>query len=85
MNKEELAKLCEENFLENIKKYLKSETIFIYVDNLEKENKKQKEILDKAIEYIDTTLIEKGKTKLELSGNEIGTLLNILKGGENEK
>lgn len=47
MSEEELTKLCKEEFLKNIKEFIKSETIFIYVDNLEKENKKQKEVLDK--------------------------------------
>lgn len=48
----------------------------LYEDNEKHLNKK----IDKAIEYIETILIEKGKTKLELNSNEIGTLLNILKG-----
>ena len=51
MNKEELKKLCKEEFLKNIKENIKSETIFTYVDGLEKENKKQKEVLDKIKEY----------------------------------
>jgi hypothetical protein len=53
MNKEELKKLCKEEFLKNIKEYIKSETIFTYVDGLEKENNKQKEVLDKIKKYIE--------------------------------
>ena len=53
MNKEELKKLCKEEFLKNIKEYIKSETIFTYVDGLEKENNKQKEVLDKIKEIIN--------------------------------
>lgn len=52
MNEEELKKLCKEEFLKNIKENIKSETIFTYVDGLEKENKKQKEVLGKIKEYI---------------------------------
>ena len=54
MSEEQFRKLCREEFLKNIKENIKSETIFVYIDELEKENKKQKEILeetDEAVEY----------------------------------
>lgn len=53
MNEEKLRKLCKEEFLKNIKENIKSETIFTYVDGLEKENKKQKEVLDKIKEKVN--------------------------------
>lgn len=56
MSEEELKKLCKEEFLKNIKENIKSETIFTYVDGLEKENKKQKEVLDKIKEYGENCL-----------------------------
>ena len=53
MSEEELKKLCKEEFLKNIKENIKSATIFTYVDGLEKENKKQKEVLDKIKEKVN--------------------------------
>lgn len=51
MSPEELKKLCKEEFLKNIKENIKSETIFTYVDGLEKENKKLHKELDYADNY----------------------------------
>lgn len=50
---EDLKKLCKEEFLKNIKENIKSGTIFTYVDGLEKENNKQKEVIDKIKEYLE--------------------------------
>ena len=55
MSEEELKKICKEEFLKNIKENIKSGTIFTYVDGLEKENKKQKEVIDKIKEIMNTT------------------------------
>ena len=40
----------------NKEEFIKSETIFTYVDNLEKENKKQKEVLVKIKEYMSLNM-----------------------------
>ena len=80
MNKEELKKLCKEEFLKNIKEYIKSETIFTYVDGLEKENKKQKEILDKIKEYIKEhiRIDDEYPDYMEMLANEYYQLLELL-------
>ena len=48
-------------------------------DNLLKENKKQKEVINKAIEYIlECSINEKGHINVSLSSEEVGKLLDIL-------
>ena len=44
------------------------------------ENKKQKEVLDKAIEYIEENKLNTNKISEMLCGSEVMTLLEILKG-----
>ena len=50
--------------------------IFKYVDTLEKQNKKYKEVIDKAIEYI------KNASYFDGSGMCANDLLEILKGSD---
>ena len=48
-------------------------------DELLRENKKQKEVIDKAIEYIlECSINEKGHINVSLSSEEVGKLLDIL-------
>jgi hypothetical protein len=77
MSEEQLKKLCKEEFLKNIKENIKSETIFTYIDGLEKENIKYKQVIDKIKEYINRTEINSvGKP---LAYTEIGKeLLELL-------
>lgn len=54
-------------------------------DELLKENKKQKEVIDKAIEYIlECSINEKGHINVSLSSEEVGKLLDILEECYNE-
>lgn len=49
------------------------------LEKLEQENKKQKEVIDKAIEYIlECSINEKGHINVSLSSEEVGKLLDIL-------
>ncbi|MGM9879468.1 MAG: hypothetical protein ACI31R_05555 [Bacilli bacterium] len=77
-NIKEIARLeLKNSFNNNLMETLNSAFIFKYVDTLEKQSQKYKEVIDKAIEYIE---IHKRKDEfLEL--NEWGTrnLLEILK------
>ena len=59
------------------KKALKS--LLRYNDNLEQQCKKQKEVIDKATEYIlECSINEKGHINVSLSSEEVGKLLDIL-------
>lgn len=50
-----------------------------YIANLEQQCKKQKEVIDKAIEYIlECSINEKGHINVSLSPKEVGKLLDIL-------
>lgn len=50
-----------------------------YIYSLEQQVKKQKEVIDKAIEYIlECSINEKGHINVSLSSEEVGKLLDIL-------
>ena len=53
MNEEQIKKIIRDTFNENIMNNLDSSIIFKYIEGLEKENQKYKEVIDKAIEYIN--------------------------------
>ena len=65
MNKEEFKNYVNEiainelrnSFDNNLMETLNSAFIFKYVETLEQENKKYKEVIDKAIEYLETKRI----------------------------
>ena len=54
MREEEIKEIAREEMLDTIISKLNSSMIFIYINNLEKENKQLKEDKKKAIEYIET-------------------------------
>ena len=74
MSKEETRKrakeLLNENQVDLITKYM----------FLEQQCKKQKEVIDKAIEYIEENKLNTNKISEMLCGSEVMTLLEILKG-----
>lgn len=83
MSKEEIKQLTKEEMLKTIKNDLHSEMIFVYVDNLEKENKQLQQKIDKAIEKVKdiwfTLSGDKFYTKVILKDTESGKeLLEIL-------
>ncbi|MDY0194359.1 MAG: hypothetical protein RBR93_12680 [Aliarcobacter butzleri] len=55
MSEEEYKDIATKVFKENLMNDLDGVTIFIYVSNLEKENKELQDKLDKIKEYCDTT------------------------------
>ena len=55
-------------------------TVNEIVSPILKENKKQKEVIDKAIEYIEENKLNTNKISEMLCGSEVMTLLEILKG-----
>ena len=57
MNEEEIRKIAKETFDKNIMNNLDSSIVFKYVQTLEKENKKYKEVINKAINYINNNII----------------------------
>ena len=77
---EELIKatiLGEQHLGENLKRLCIG-----YINNLQKENKKYKEVIDKAIEYIEDTYYSKNTTDIDsivLSNNELLKIRKILK------
>ena len=48
MNEEQIRKIAKETFVENIMNNLDSSIVFKYIQELEQENKKYKEVIDKA-------------------------------------
>lgn len=52
MNEEEIKRMANEEMLNTIKTELNSSMIFVYIENLEKENKQLKEDKKKIIKYI---------------------------------
>ena len=59
-------------------------TVNEIVSPILKENQKYKEVIDKAIEYIEENKLNTNKISEMLCGNEVMTLLEILKGDSNE-
>lgn len=60
---------------------LKEDDVIIlqkYIENLEKENQKYKEVIDKAVEYIEKYLTDNGRF-LMLNEWQVPDLLRILK------
>lgn len=78
MSEEQLKKLCKEEFLKNIKENIKSETIFTYVDGLEKENNKQKEVLDKIKEYCKKETIDNREYRDVAYRDALNNILELL-------
>ena len=66
--------LLNENQVDLITKYM----------FLEQQCKNQKEVIDKAIEYIEENKLNTNKISEMLCGSEVMTLLEILKGDSNE-
>ena len=56
MNEEEIRKIVKETFDKNIMNNLDSSIVFKYVQTLEKENKKYKEIINKLRKVIEKML-----------------------------
>lgn len=52
MNEEEIKKIARETFIENVMNNLDSAIIFKYVQELEQENARLKDKIDKAIKYL---------------------------------
>lgn len=100
MSEEEIKKIVKETFDENIMNNLDSSIVFKYVQILEKENKKYKEVINKAIKYInsnpnvyydehliDVETLKANETTDKFVGEVkfISKLLSILKEVEHEK
>lgn len=65
---EEYQLVCQRNYLSTK-----------YIEHSEHQCKKQKEVIDKAIEYIlECSINEKGHINVSLSSKEVGKLLDIL-------
>ena len=96
MTEEEIRKIINDTFDENIMNNLDSSIIFKYIEGLEKENQKYKEVIDKAIEYINEYAWQEdiigdmftvtGKPMIDkymqLDWDNCNELLDILKGVE---
>ena len=77
-NIKEIARLeLRNSFNNNLMETLNSAFIFKYVDTLEKQNQKYKEIIDKAIEYIKSYKTD--YSPYELSDYNVRQILDILK------
>lgn len=75
-NIKEIARLeLKNSFNNNLMETLNSAFIFKYVDTLEKQNKKYKEVIEKAIEYIK----EKARNNCWIDQYESCDLIKILK------
>lgn len=81
MNEEQIKKMIADDFDNFINERLDSAIIFKYIDNLEKENLKLKEVIDKAIDEIETGYFIDGDEEYSYLETWFGveTLLNILK------
>lgn len=54
MSEEEIKKIVRDTFYENIMNNLNGYIIFKYIQELEKENQKYKEVINKAIETMES-------------------------------
>ena len=78
--KEMAREEIQRSFIDNLMETLNSAFIFKYVETLELKCKKQKEVINKAIEYIEENKLNTNKISEMLCGSEVMTLLEILKG-----
>ena len=82
-NIKEIVRLeLKNSFNNNLMETLNSAFIFKYVDTLEKQNQKYKEVIDKAIEYIESYKTD--YSPYELSDYNVRQILEILKCDSNE-
>ena len=56
MSEEEIREIAKETFAENIMNNLDSSIVFKYVQTLEKENQKYKEVIEKVINKLETDI-----------------------------
>ena len=92
MSEEEIKKVARETFLENVMKNFDSVVIFEYIQTLERENKKLKNVLKEIREYIKDNISQEfrnGRSNefyLELNEKNLKILLEIIDKGikENE-
>lgn len=75
MNENELKKMIRDEFINNIMKNLNSSLIFMYVQKLEKENKKLNCLFDKTTNYYLKTLAKNGSMP-----DEAIEMFNLLEG-----
>lgn len=90
MNEEQIREIAKETFAENIMNNLDSSIVFKYIQELEQENQKYKEVINRAIDYIEENKQHEYRNGnlneyyLELNEKEMTELLNILKEVEHE-
>ena len=65
MNEEQIREIAKETFAENIMNNLDSSIVFKYIQELEQENKKYKEVIDELRNYL--------KTRVEVCDNRLST------------
>ena len=81
MNEEQIRKIAKETFVENIMNNLDSSIVFKYIQELEQENKKYKEVIDKA-KKLHNEFASKNSLLVFENNNLIdfmNNLINILK------
>lgn len=83
MNEEQIRKIAKETFDKNIMNNLDSSIVFKYVQTLEKENKKYKEVINKAIKHV-SSLSSRGRDCM-IYADVKKDILDILKEVEHEK
>ena len=67
--------------LNEMKSYIK--TLNIKIENLEQQNKKQQEIINKVVNHIESCVVSNGRVIDGLRKIEVEDLLDILKGVQN--
>lgn len=86
MNEEQIREIAKETFAENIMNNLDSSIVFKYIQELEQENQKYKEVIEKVKDYINDVSIHTDNY-FDLDNNlwirEV-ELLDILKEVEHE-
>ena len=82
MNEEQIRKIAKETFDKNIMNNLDSSIVFKYVQTLEKENKKYKEVINKAIKHV-SSLSSRGRDCM-IYADVKKDILDILKEVEHE-
>lgn len=85
MNEEQIREIAKETFTENIMNNLDSSIVFKYIQELEQENQKYKEVIERVIDYINGAYEMATYTKtVGLEEENIEDLLDILKEVEHE-